>query len=357
MAIIPIRRDDTAVRAARLPAEWEPQSGVMLTWPHAFGDWAPCLADADHTFALIGAAISRHEQLLIAAYDHHHKAHIAEQLRGAAADLTRVRIETIPSDDVFVRDHGPIAVESSQGLVLLDFRFNGWGGKYAHSHDNDVSAGWRDHGAFGVTAFETMDLVLEGGSIESDGQGTLLLTASCLLSPSRNPKLTRPELEQTLKRTLGCDRLLWLQHGYLAGDDTDGHIDTLARFCDPDTIVYCACPSPDDEHYQELKAMEAELQSLVTRDGRPYRLIPLPWPSAKLDAKGERMPATYANFLILNGAVLVPTYDDRRDPEALATLARCFPDREIVGIPCLALIAQHGSLHCATMQLPRGVLP
>lgn len=357
MTIIPIRHDDAPVTATRLPAEWEPQSGVMVTWPHAFGDWAASLAAADHVFALIGAAISRHEHLLIAAYDSDHKDHIAEQLRRANADLTRVRIETIRSDDVFVRDHGPITVESSEGLVLLDFRFNGWGGKYAHANDNGVSVGWRDAGAFGAAGFETMDLVLEGGSIESDGQGTLLVTASCLLSPSRNPKLTRPELEQTLKRTLGCDRLLWLHHGYLAGDDTDGHIDTLARFCDANTIAYCACPSPDDEHYQELKAMEAELQKLVTRSGLPYRLVPLPWPSAKLDIGGERMPATYANFLILNGAVLVPTYDDRRDADALATLASCFPDREIVGIPCLTLIAQHGSLHCATMQLPRGVLP
>lgn len=357
MAIIPIRRDDIPTRAARLPAEWEPQSGVMLTWPHAFGDWAPHLALADHTFALIGAAISRHERLLIAAHDSEHKAHIVGLLRSAQADLTQVRIETVLSDDVFVRDHGPITVETSAGPVLLDFRFNGWGGKYPHAQDNAVSAGWRDLGAFGATAFETIDLVLEGGSIESDGQGTLLLTTSCLLSPSRNPKLTRLDLEQTLKRTLGCDRLLWLHHGYLAGDDTDGHIDTLARFCDPDTIAYCACPSPDDEHYQELKAMETELQGLVTGDGRPYRLVPLPWPSAKLDAGGERMPATYANFLILNDAVLVPTYDDRRDGEALATLARCFPGREIVGIPGLSLIAQHGSLHCATMQLPHGVLP
>lgn len=357
MPIIPIRRDDTAVRATRLPAEWEPQSGVMLTWPHAFGDWAPSLVAADRTFALMAAAISRYERLLIAAYDRSHKAHIAEELRRAGVDLDQVRLEIVPSDDVFVRDHGPITVESTQGPVLLDFRFNGWGGKYAHGRDNVVSAGWRDLGAFGATAFESMDLVLEGGSIESDGQGTLLVTASCLLSPSRNPKLTHPALEQTLKQALGCDRLLWLHHGYLAGDDTDGHIDTLARFCDPNTIAYCACPSPDDEHYEELKAMEGELQRLVTRDGRPYRLVPLPWPSAKLDTNGERMPATYANFLILNGAVLVPTYDDRRDAEALATLARCFPGREIVGIPCLPLIAQHGSLHCATMQLPRGVLP
>ncbi|MHB8253903.1 MAG: agmatine deiminase family protein [Acidiferrobacter sp.] len=355
MAIISIRRQDAPVKAARFPAEWEPQSGVMLTWPHAFSDWAPVLAEADQTFALIGTAISRHERLLVAAHDRDHQDHILALLRRHGADLGGIRILVAPSDDVFVRDHGPIGVETSKGLTLLDFTFNGWGGKYRASLDNALSRSLYDQGAFGTTTMETLALILEGGSVESDGAGTLLVTASCLLSPSRNPKLTRPEIEETLKRSLGVERILWLHHGYLAGDDTDGHIDTLARFCDPDTIAYCACPHVDDEHYTELKAMETELENLVTKSAKPYRLVPLPWPSAKLNADGERMPATYANFLIINGAVLVPTYDDRRDAEAQATLARCFPDREIIGIPCLTLIAQHGSLHCATMQLAQGI--
>lgn len=357
MTTISLRRQDTVLAAQRFPAEWEPQSGVMLTWPHAFGDWGSILLAADHTFAEIGAAISRHETLLVTAYDAAHKEHILRALQKAGGLLDHTRVLIAPSDDVFVRDHGPITVETEKGPALLDFGFNGWGGKYRFALDNGLTRALHAQGAFAKTVLETVDLVLEGGSLESDGAGTLLVTASCLLSPSRNPKLSPADIEATLKLRLGAKRILWLHHGYLAGDDTDGHIDTLARFCDTQTIAYCACPHKEDEHYQELKAMEQELQTLTTPDGRPYRLVPLPWPSAKLSDEGERMPATYANFLIINGAVLVPLYDDHHDAQALAALAGCFPGREIIGIPCLTLIAQHGSLHCATMQLPQGILP
>ena len=189
-----------------------------------------------------------------------------------------------------------------------------------------------------------------------DGSGTLLTTARCLLAPTRNPKLTQDGLEARLKELLGLDRILWLQHGHLTGDDTDSHIDTLARFCDARTIAYVACADPDDEHHAELKAMEEELRALRAADGRPYRLVPLPWPRARYDDDGRRLPATYANFLIINGAVLVPTYDDPADGPALARLRECFPGREIIGVDCLPLIYQYGSLHCVTMQLPEGVL-
>ncbi len=354
--MIPIRRQDAPVRALRFPAEWEEQSAVMLTWPHAFGDWAPVLASADPQFVRIAAAISRYEPVLVCAYDRAHADHVERLLTAAGVPHDRMRIVVAPSDDVFVRDHGPLAVDMADGPLLLDFRFNGWGGKYPSARDDALSRSLRDDGAFGATAFQSVDFVLEGGSVESDGAGTLLLTERCLLAPSRNPRLTRAEIEETLKTRLGADRLLWLRHGYLAGDDTDGHIDTLARFCDDHTIAYCACPFEDDEHYAELKAMEAELAGLRTRSGSPYRLVPLPWPRARLADDGERLPATYANFLIVNGAVLVPTYDDRADHEALATLAACFPGRDVIGIPCLTLIAQRGSLHCATLQLPRAVL-
>lgn len=357
MTMISLRRQDSVPSAQRLPAEWEPQSAVMLTWPHALGDWGPVLAAADHTFAQIGAAISRHEGLLITAHDAAHKEHILRALEEAGALLQHARVFIAPSDDVFVRDHGPITIKTANGPALLDFGFNGWGGKYGFAHDNDLTRALHAQGAFAKTPLESVDLVLEGGSIESDGAGTLLVTASCLLSPSRNPKLNVVDLEAILKLRLGVDRILWLHHGYLAGDDTDGHVDTLARFCDPETIAYCACPHTEDEHYRELKAMEHELRQLTTSQGRPYRLVPLPWPSAKLSEEGERMPATYANFLIINNAVLVPLYDDRHDAEALATLAQCFPGRTMIGIPCLTLVAQHGSLHCATMQLPQGVVP
>ena len=203
----------------------------------------------------------------------------------------------------------------------------------------------------------TQGLILEGGSVESDGKGTLLTTRECLLSPNRNPHLDQAAIEQELARCLGADHFLWLAHGYLAGDDTDSHIDTLARLAPDDTILYVHCDDPEDEHFPALAAMEKELAAFRTKGGKPYRRLPLPWPKARFDGEGNRLPATYANFLIINHAVLVPTYRDPKDSEALAVVAEAFPGREVIGIDCLPLIFQHGSLHCITMQLPEGVLP
>ena len=197
--------------------------------------------------------------------------------------------------------------------------------------------------------------VLEGGSIESDGAGTLMTTSQCLLSPNRNEHLTQPQVEEFLKSSFGVERVLWINHGYLAGDDTDSHVDTLARFCDVDTIAYVQCDDKTDEHYASLKLMERELKSFKTLEGNPYRLIPLPMADARYEGE-QRLPATYANFLIVNGALLVPTYRSPKDEQALSALREAFPDREVVGVDCSALIHQHGSLHCVTMQLPYYVL-
>ncbi|MDP3401820.1 MAG: agmatine deiminase family protein [Brevundimonas sp.] len=241
--------------------------------------------------------------------------------------------------------------------VLLDFGFNAWGLKFAADLDNLMTGNLARAGAFGRREVRIPGLILEGGSIESDGAGTLLTTSQCLLSPNRNPHLDRRGIEQALVESLGISRFLWLKHGYLAGDDTDSHIDTLARLCPDDTIVHVRCDDPADEHYPALAAMEAELLAFCTAGGEPYRLIPLPWPQPCFDADGRRLPATYANFLVINGAVLVPTYGMYQDAAALEILGRVFPERTIIGIDCLPLIAQHGSLHCVTMQIPRGVLP
>jgi agmatine deiminase len=205
---------------------------------------------------------------------------------------------------------------------------------------------------------KTIGLIMEGGSIECDGIGTILTTAACLLSPNRNPQLDQSEIEQALASLLGARRVLWLNHGYLAGDDTDSHVDTLARICPDNVIAYAACDDVRDEHYDELKLMEAELKSFRAPDGSPYRLIPLPWPKARFDESAHRLPATYANYLVINGAVLVPTYcDPEQDSLALERIGQAFPGREIIAIDCLPLLEQHGSLHCVTMQLPQGVLP
>jgi agmatine deiminase len=336
--------------------EWAPQSGVMLTWPHEHGDWATRLKQVEPVFTEIARQVSRREKVLISCYDQGHREHVERQLSAAGVDRGRVVLRVVPSNDTWARDHGPLTVTCQNEPLLLDFGFNGWGGKYGHELDNQITRRLYAQDTFGAAPLQTVDLILEGGSIEVDGSGTLLTTERCLLAPTRNPRVTREQLEQRLKELLGINRILWLHHGYLAGDDTDSHIDTLARFCDRNTIAYVSCDDPTDEHYAELRAMEQELRAFRTADGQPYHLVPLPWPRAKLDDDGNRLPATYANVLVINGAVLVPTYEDPADGVALARLGECFPDREIVAVDCLPLIYQFGSLHCVTMQLPEGVV-
>ena len=313
----------------RLPAEWEPQDAVLLAWPHENTDWAPVLKEARQTFEHIARAVERFQRVIRVAPD----------------------AFNIPTDDTWARDFGPITIEENGAPLLLDFTFNGWGNKFPAEQDNRITRALHQLGAFGSTPLRSIDLVLEGGSIESDGEGTLLTTAECLLNPNRNPNLSKEQIETALRKELGVDTILWLNHGALLGDDTDAHIDTLARLAPDRTIVYTACNDPADEHYDELKKMEHELEAFSD-----YRLLPLPWPAPKYDNEGHRLPATYANYLVINGAVLVPTYNDPADDSALAVVQKAFPDREMIGIDCSTLILQHGSLHCVTMQIPKGVL-
>ncbi|HEY7745066.1 MAG TPA: agmatine deiminase family protein [Desulfuromonadales bacterium] len=337
-----------------LPAEWEAQDGVLLAWPHETSDWHPVLDVVEPVFIEIIKQISRFERVLVVAPE---ADTIRRKLAAAGVVLERVAIFVIPSNDTWSRDFGPLTVYEEGVPVLLDFGFNGWGLKFAADQDNQITARLQAAGAFGRLERQVPGLILEGGSIESDGAGTLLTTAECLLGPNRNPHLNRQGVETELRRWLGAERILWLENGYLAGDDTDSHVDTLARLCPNDTIAYVRCSDEEDEHYEALHLMEKELRAFRTRDGRPYRLIPLPWPAARFDEEGTRLPATYANFLVINDAVLVPTYQDASDAAALAAVGQAFPDRAIIGIDCLPLILQHGSLHCVTMQLPGGVLP
>lgn len=337
-----------------LPAEWAPQSGVLLTWPHADSDWGPLLAAVEPVFLRIAVEVARREDVVIVCND----ATLAGRVRGLLADAGvdpgRVRLHVAASQDTWARDHGPITVVRRGCPLLLDFRFDGWGGKYPAQLDDQISRKLHTLGAFELAAMASVDLVLEGGSIESDGEGTLLTTRRCLLSAGRGGR-SQAELEGQLIALFGLERVLWLEHGQLEGDDTDSHIDTLARFTDPRTIAYQGCDDRGDPHFAELQAMADELGRLRTLAGAPYRLVRLPWPRAchaAPGAPGRRLPASYANFLIINGAVLVPTYDDPADERALASLAACFPGREVVGIDCRTVIEQGGSLHCLTMQLP-----
>jgi len=337
----------------RFPAEWERQSGVQLTWPNVDADWKGLIDLTEKSLADIAREISLRERVLIVCAD---PGRVRGFLDGVGANIESIAIHVLPSNDVWARDHGPVTVFEDGRPTILDFGFNGWGLKYPSNFDNQLTRRLSENGAFGGIPVRTMDLILEGGSLESDGEGTLLTTSRCLLSPNRNPALTKKELERRLKRCLGLRRVLWLDHGDIPGDDTDGHIDTLARFCDSRTIAYVGCDDPNDECYGSLKAMERQLRRFKTVEGEPYRLVRLPTASPVCDADGLRLPATYANFLIINGAVLVPTYGVPEDAVALESIRPCFPDREVVGIDCRGIILQYGSLHCVTMQFPEGVL-
>jgi agmatine/peptidylarginine deiminase len=268
--------------------------------------------------------------------------------------MARVRFLPVAYDDTWLRDSGPITLlDGSGGFRLLDFRFTGWGGKFDAGQDDLVVERLHEAGTFLRSDRQSIDFALEGGAIDTDGAGTLLTTWQCL--HERHPDVDRATLSQRLAGWLHQDRVLWLDHGYLEGDDTDAHVDTLARFAAPDAIVFQACDDPADSHYAELQAMGAEIAALRTRDGQPYRLFALPWAQPILD-DGRRLAASYANFLIVNGAVLMPAYGDPADAAAADVLARAFPGREIVQVPCRALIWQNGSLHCLTMQLPQGII-
>lgn len=328
----------------------------MLTWPHPQSDWAPWLAQVDRVYVQIVKAISACEALLIVCFDQQHQNHIRQLLQHQAIDTDRLYFHIVQSNDSWARDHGPITILQNDSPKLLDFGFNGWGNKYDSELDDRISQSLYSQQAFTGIDIEAWPLILEGGSIDSDGQGTLLTTAQCLLSPTRNPQLDKSAVEDLLKTAMGIERVLWLHTGELLGDDTDSHIDMLARFCDVETIAYTHCDDASDPHYPALQDMAAELATLKTAAGKAYQLIDLPIPRPIYNRDGQRLPASYANFLIINQAVLMPVYGDNKDQYALQQLARCFPQREIIGIDCRPLIEQFGSLHCISMQLPKGVL-
>lgn len=339
--------------AYRFPAEWEPQSAVLIAWPHAETDWADRLADVEETYVALVAAITRFQPVVICVADDDLQTYAEARLRSARVDMERVRFVPAEYDDTWLRDSGPITLRDGDRFKLLDFRFTGWGGKYEASRDDRLVGELSGLQLFHNYFVQSIDFALEGGGIETDGAGTLLTTWRCL--HERHPDASREELTDKLARWLKQDRVLWLDHGYLEGDDTDAHIDTLARFAPGDAIVYQACDDASDVHHAELQAMAADIAALRTADGRPYRPFPLPWAQPVID-NGRRLAASYANYLIINGAVLMPAYGDPADDQAAAVLAEAYPDREIVQVPCRALIWQNGSLHCITMQLPAGLL-
>ena len=336
-----------------LSAEWETQSGIQLTWPHAATDWAYMLDEVETCFVAIAREIAARELLLIVTPERERvEARIADEV-----NMEHVRWVDCATNDTWARDHGGITVWRDGEPYIYDFAFNGWGLKFAACYDNLITSHCYKAGVFNAGYVNKLNFIIEGGSFESDGRGTLLVTSECLLSPNRNGEWSRDKIESYLRTTFGLQRVLWLDYGYLAGDDTDSHIDTLARFAPDNTILYVQCLDTADEHYEALQAMERQLRSFTPADGNFYRLLPLPMARPVFDTDGQRLPATYANFLIINGAVLYPVYGSPQEDDAAGrVIAAAFPGREIVPIDCRPLICQHGSLHCVTMQYPAGVL-
>ncbi len=333
----------------RFPAEWEPQSAVLIAWPHPSGDFGNRLDAVEQAYRFIAETIRRYQRLLVVCRDSSHQRHIEGVLgkNGSGIDFIQA-----PVNDIWVRDTAFLTVERDGVKVLLNFKFNGWGEKYPHDDDNALNHRLLSHAFFQGQNPADVDFILEGGSIESDGLGTVMTTKQCLLNPNRNKHLNREQIEQVLRQELGADRVLWLDQPNLSGDDTDAHIDTLARFCDENTIAYTACTDPQDPHYASLNNMATQLQAFKTPAGQPYQLVALPLPKPIHDEEGRQLPANYANFLMINGAVMVPVYGDEHDEVALQRLAECFPERDIIATPCRTLVHQYGSLHCMTMQFP-----
>ena len=370
----PAGPEQTEQRSTFWPAEWYPQSGVQLTWPHAATDWAPILDEVTKCYVTLAFEIASREQLLIVTPEPEAVSRLLNEKLPSRL-LPNIRFAKIDTNDTWARDHAFLTLITSKGPRLLDFQFNGWGGKFNAELDNAINlklvtpeqaalpptvslppTGGVGEGPLNGTYESHLDFVLEGGSIESDGAGTILTTESCLLAPHRNQPLTKADIEERLLRWFHADRLVWLTHGHLEGDDTDGHVDTLARFCPGGAIAYVQCSDPSDPHFDDLRLMEEELQAFAAEHDR--QLYPLPMPDAICDPDdGHRLPATYANFLVINGAVLMPTYGQPvNDEKARRQLQRAFPRHEIVNIDSRILIRQHGSIHCSAMQYPKGVI-
>jgi agmatine deiminase len=328
----------------RLPAEWEQQEFVQLVFPHENTDWNEYLEEAIDTFVNIANSIQKYQKVLIVTKN-------LEQIKKRFLRKRNLTFITLDSDDTWSRDFGGITIEHEGKYLIEDFTFNAWGKKFEYEKDNQITRKLKLKGIFKGYSHKAIPFVLEGGAIESNGEGIILTTSACLCEKNRNPKLSLKQIEKKLIQYLGAKKVLWLNSGALEGDDTDSHIDTLARFISNDTIMYQTCDDKNDSHYEELKKMEEELKNFKQLNGKPFKLIPLPWITAIYD-EGDRLPATYANFLIINGAVLVPTYNDKNDNEALKIFKKAFPKRDIIGIDCSTLIRQHGSLHCVTMQYP-----
>lgn len=319
----------------RLPAEWEAQSATLLAWPHPASDWSERLPGIQQEYVQLVRAIARRQPVVLLVPPD------SEEARERLGPMPGLHLAQMPYDDTWCRDYGPITLVSAGERLALDFQFDGWGGKYPAARDNRVNTLLARHALFSHLHFRQYLFELEGGAIESDGQGTLLVNWHCL--HERHPHLSRAEIEYELFALLNVERVIGIDIEPLPGDDTDGHIDTLARFISTETIAWQQ--QPDQQRSGRLKS---QLQALERADGRPYRLLELPHP----EGVDPTLPANYVNFLFINGACLVPSYGVAADVEARERLQAALPDRAVEGVPAAVMIEQYGGPHCASMQIP-----
>lgn len=328
----------------RIIPEWQDQQATLITWPHAQSDWRDQLPRLDEFYTQWVKTMAEFQPVIILCFDKPHETHVQQCLQHD----DNIKTLLAPTNDTWIRDYGPIFLTQEHNWVLLDFQFNAWGGKFPYQLDNDINTLLHQQ-LFSDSTYQSQDMILEGGSIEFDGQGTMLTTSRCLLNSNRT-RLSKHEMESRLKRLFNLQQILWLDHGNIQGDDTDGHIDTLVRFCNEHTLCYMQCQDSKNLHYRELKAMEKQLRDFRSVDGQSYHLVPLPLPS-----QVDLGPATYANFIYLNGAIVFPKYGLKEDQIAHDIFQQLFPERQIIGIDCRPLIQQGGALHCASMQIPLGL--
>lgn len=337
----------------RFIPEWEPVEYILLALPNINTDWEYIIDEAiDQYKRLVKAITDEGIKVVILCHD---VAVAFETFRDVPENLLfPIHIEY---NDTWTRDYGMITVIRNERLRALDFGFNGWGLKFAADKDNLANLRLNEMDLISPMLYRNeRDFILEGGSVESDGNGTVMTTSRCLQSPNRNGGKTKAELNRELNDRLGADHVLWLDHGALEGDDTDSHIDTLARLAPDDTIVFTGTKNFDDPQFESLLAMRAQLTLFRTAEGNPYNLVELPLPDPVFDPDGHRLPATYANYLVANGVIFMPTYaQPDKDELAMRSIRIAYPTHKVVGVDCRTLLRQHGSLHCATMQVPAGV--
>lgn len=338
------------------PAEWHKQSATQLTWPHQDTDWQWILTEVQALYVRLISLILQYQDVIISVPDASEKASLEKTLDALPKRDHQCHIYICPSNDTWARDHGPITVFKNGKSEVLDFQFNGWGNKFESTLDNQITQGLFQQQAYPAQQLHTQAFVLEGGSIESDGIGTLLTTKQCLLNKNRNPNYSQSEIENLLTTSLGIEHILWLEHGDLAGDDTDAHIDTLARLAPNNRIIFQGCQDTKDEHFEDLAKMKQQLSQFKSAQDIGFKLFELPMPDAQYEPNDEgleqRLPATYANFLFINGAVILPTYNVPQDEQAIKVMETALPGYEIIPFDCSLLIRQYGSLHCITMQIP-----